>query len=157
MQNPLTQQKTRQRLTKKQKGFVDDFVLTENGTQSALKNYDTTDYKTASVIASENLDKPSIQVAIEETKKSLKNALIEQGITPQKIAKKINYLLESDDFGAVDKGLKHSTNIYGVEDLNDKPKQGGNTYNFIFSQEVQDRIKVVDNEIKDLLTKKHVQ
>lgn len=58
-------------LTKKQKIFVKEYVKDENGTQSALKAYDTKDYKTASVIAAENLDKPSIQVAIAEVKSKL--------------------------------------------------------------------------------------
>ena len=48
------------KLTKKQKEFADEFLETGNKTQSALKTYNTTDYKTASVIGSENLDKPSI-------------------------------------------------------------------------------------------------
>lgn len=58
-------------LTKKQKGFVKDYVETGNGTQAALNNYDIggkhgTDNpeKVASVIAAENLAKPSIQNAI---------------------------------------------------------------------------------------------
>jgi hypothetical protein len=59
------------KLTKKQRGFVKDYVLTENGVQSALKNYDVVDYKTASVIASENLDKPYIREAIEVEQKTL--------------------------------------------------------------------------------------
>lgn len=53
-------------LTKKQTGFVKDYIATGNGTQSALKNYDTKDYKTAGVIAVENLAKPSIAFAIKE-------------------------------------------------------------------------------------------
>lgn len=52
-------------LTKKEKGFVKDYVRTGNGTQSVLKNYDTTDYSTAGMIASENLNKPKIQEAIQ--------------------------------------------------------------------------------------------
>ncbi len=56
----------KKRLSKKQRGFIKDYVETGNGTQSALKNYDTKDYKTASVIATENLDKPSIRSAIDE-------------------------------------------------------------------------------------------
>lgn len=52
-------------LTKKQKGFVKDYLETGNGTQSALKNYDTTDYKTASVIATENLEKPRVIAYLE--------------------------------------------------------------------------------------------
>ncbi len=53
-------------LTKKQKVFVKEYVKTENGTQSALKAYDTKDYSTAGNIASENLNKPKI-VAVLKT------------------------------------------------------------------------------------------
>ena len=51
-------------LTKKQKGFVKDYVETGNGTQSALKNYDTIDEDVAGVIATQNLGKLKIQNAI---------------------------------------------------------------------------------------------
>lgn len=54
------------RLTKKERGFVKDYIKTGNGTQSALKNYDTVDYSTAGNIASENLNKPKIINAIQE-------------------------------------------------------------------------------------------
>lgn len=53
-----------EKLTKKQKGFVKDYIKTGNGTQSALKNYDTDDPNVANAIASENLRKPMIQDAI---------------------------------------------------------------------------------------------
>lgn len=52
-------------LTKKQKGFVKDYIDTGNGTQSALNNYDTNDYNTAAVIASQNLNKLKVREAIE--------------------------------------------------------------------------------------------
>ncbi len=52
-------------LTKKQKGFVKDYIDTGNGTQSILKNYDTEDERVASVMAVENLAKPSIREALE--------------------------------------------------------------------------------------------
>lgn len=167
METQMEQPKKLRKLTKKERGFVKDYVLTENGTQSALKNYDTKDYKTASVIASENLDKPRIQVAIEETRKTLKNALIEEGVNEQYIAKKVNVLLTAEkkvfrnnvstgeieeigtepDYNAIDKGLKHATNIYGVEDIETKPK-GNNTYNFIFNAEAQSEIKAMEEKIK---------
>lgn len=54
------------KLTKKQKGFVKDYVETGNGTQAALKNYDTEDENTAAAIASENLTKPKIEQAVTE-------------------------------------------------------------------------------------------
>lgn len=47
-------------LTKKEKGFADDYLETGNGTQSALNNYNTESYSTAGVIAHDNLKKPKI-------------------------------------------------------------------------------------------------
>lgn len=56
-----------ERLTSKQRKFVNAFVETEgNGTQSALQAYDTTDTNVAAAIASENLNKPKIINALEE-------------------------------------------------------------------------------------------
>lgn len=53
-------------LTIKQKKFVKAYVETDgNGTEAALKSYDTTDYQTANAISVENLQKPSIKEAIE--------------------------------------------------------------------------------------------
>lgn len=57
------------KLTKKEKGFIKDYIKTGNGTQAALKNYNikTKDKEsTAAVIASENIRKPKIVKAIEE-------------------------------------------------------------------------------------------
>lgn len=56
--------------TKKERGFARDYALTENGLQSALKNYDTKDPATAGVIAVENLKKPRVQEIIEDVKKT---------------------------------------------------------------------------------------
>lgn len=54
------------KLTKKERGFVRDYIETGNGTQSALKNYDTTDESTAAMIASTNIRKPKIMAYLEE-------------------------------------------------------------------------------------------
>lgn len=54
------------RLTKKEKGFVQDIAKGVTGTQAALNNYDTNDRDVAGVIASQNLGKLKIQQAIEE-------------------------------------------------------------------------------------------
>lgn len=51
----------RRKLTVKEKKFAKEFAKTGNGTQSALKVYDTTDPKTASVISAENLAKPRVR------------------------------------------------------------------------------------------------
>lgn len=53
-------------LTPKQKKFVGAYIKTGNATISALKSYDTTDYKTANNIGSENLAKPSIQKELKD-------------------------------------------------------------------------------------------
>lgn len=54
------------RLSVKQRKFVKGVIMGKSGTQSALEAYNTDDVKVASVIASENLTKPSIRQAIEE-------------------------------------------------------------------------------------------
>lgn len=176
MENQTTQPKKLPKLTRKQRGFVKDYVLTENGTQSALNNYDIESKdpeKVASVIATENLGKPSIINAIEVKRKSLKEALIEKGIDEAKIADKINVLLEAKkpvyekndkgvfenvgdeiDFTAVDKGLKHAKEIYGVED-SDKPKE--NVYNFFFEPKFQQNIKNYDQNLKEQILNKDAE
>ncbi len=62
--------------TKKQKGFVKDYLETGNGVRAALKNYDTTDYGTANSIAVENLQKPIIQTLLDtHAEKALLNII----------------------------------------------------------------------------------
>ena len=51
-------------LTKKQRGFVKDYLATGNGSLSAKRNYDVANDDTARAIATENLTKPSIANAI---------------------------------------------------------------------------------------------
>ena len=58
--------KTIPKLTKKQKGFCDDYLETGNGTQSVLKNYNTDDYHTAWWIASDNLKLPKIWAYLDD-------------------------------------------------------------------------------------------
>lgn len=49
------------RLTKKQRGYVNDKADGIPGVQAVLNHYDTEDYNTAAAISSENLNKPNIQ------------------------------------------------------------------------------------------------
>ena len=56
-------------LTKKQRGFVKDYLATGNGTQAALKNYNTTDTNTAAVMASDTLRIPKVANAIADALK----------------------------------------------------------------------------------------
>ena len=85
--NPLTGNT----LTPKQNRFVAEYIKSNgNGVQSALKSYNTTDYKTADQIAMGNLDNPSI---ISEIRNSAK----ELNLTPKKILKRMDSLLDLDD------------------------------------------------------------
>lgn len=53
-------------LSKKEKGFVKDYLELGNGTKAALNNYNTENENVAANIASENLRKPKIINAIQE-------------------------------------------------------------------------------------------
>ncbi len=55
------------KLTIKQRKFVNEYVKTNgNGTQAALKTYDTNDLNTAHAIASENLQKPTVKEQLDK-------------------------------------------------------------------------------------------
>lgn len=56
----------KQKLTKKQRGFVKDYIATESATEAAARNYKVKDRIVAKAVGSENLTKPYIQDAIRE-------------------------------------------------------------------------------------------
>lgn len=161
-QNQLQEQAQSQpqKLTKKQEVFVSEVVKTGEPTKAALKAFDTESPEVARVIAHEYLQKPTIIRAIDSKRKTLKQALIDRGIDEDKIARKVDVLLEAideegkPDYVAIDKGLKHATVLHGVFDPGDVPQGNRNTYNFIFSGEVQGKVREIEGHIKDLLTKK---
>lgn len=62
-------------LTKKQKGFVKDYIETGIGSLAVKMNYDVKDDNTARNIASDNLTKPNIVKSIQE---SLPDVLLAQ-------------------------------------------------------------------------------
>jgi phage terminase small subunit len=64
------------KLTKKQRGFITDYVETGNASLAARQNYDVTDDATARMIGSENLTKPNIKQAVSE-------ALASHSVTPE--------------------------------------------------------------------------
>lgn len=63
-------------LTRKQKIFTDHYLKTGNGVQSAVRAYKT-DYKTAAVIASENLTKPKIIEYLIDNAKEASDTVLE--------------------------------------------------------------------------------
>lgn len=154
-----TKTKKAPKLTKKQRGFVNDYVLEENGTKAALNNYSIESKNpesVAGVIANENLRKPYILEAIEVKRESLKEALEKKGITAEKIADKISLLLESEDNNAIDKGINHAVKVRG-DYSEEKPKEKGtNIYNFFFNKELQEDVHVLEEKIKAKLVQKNV-
>jgi phage terminase small subunit len=69
----------------KQAIFVKELIKTNNGTQAAMKAYDTKNAKTAGVMSAENLAKPSVREAVDE-------ALKTNGLTLESISKEIGSL-----------------------------------------------------------------
>jgi len=65
-------------LTKKQKIFVKEYVKSENGTQSALKAYDTKSENVAGALASENLRKPKIVAVLKSLAERIPDELLEK-------------------------------------------------------------------------------
>lgn len=152
------EEKKPQKLTKKQRNFVDAYVESENGIQSVLKSYNVEKPEVAGVIASQNLKKLNVIEAIEEKKRTLRESLEAQGITSDYLAKKVNVLLKAKDpqgnkdFVSIDKGLKHALSIHGINSDDDKPKTQ-NVYNFLFTGEGKEKIKHLEAEIKNVLIK----
>lgn len=111
--------KTKDKLTKKQRIFVEHYALTENGVQSALKAYDIKSEdptNVAKVIAGENLTKPNLINAIEEKKLS-----IAERIPDDLLVKRHTELLNQKDpitgkldAQAVGKGLDMAYKIKGT-------------------------------------------
>lgn len=160
MENPI-QQKKLPKLTRQDEKFVEKVLETGNLTQATQESYGIEDPNYAGVKGHRLIRKDKIINAIEVKRQTLKEALIEQGITEKKIAEKISVLLEAGDaetgkidYTAIDKGLKHAKDIYGVEDL-DKPKE--NVYNFFFEPKFQQNIRSYDENLKNLILNKDVE
>lgn len=104
------------KLTKKQKGFVKDYVKTDNATEAIVNNYDVKDRIVAKSMGSENLAKPYIKKAIAER---LPDDLLEEKHLAllNKTDKKYNeegvITSEEIDVTAVSKGLDMAYKVKG--------------------------------------------
>ena len=108
------------RLTYKQREFVANYIKLKNGTKAALKAYETNDYETANAISVENLQKPSIQEAIE-------TAMVKMNLTPERAVKPIDEALNHEDLEMRLKGSDRGLKIMGVG------KDGGTKVNINFN------------------------
>lgn len=109
-------------LTKKQKGFVKDYIKTGNGVQSALKNYDVATYETAGVIATENLEKPKIIQAIQDAfpNELLAKVHLEGLNASRELVKDGEVLVSIPDFAVRHKYLDSAYKLKGLY-ADDKP------------------------------------
>ena len=155
MEKPKQKPTTKQ--TKVAKAIVENLVVDKpESIGEILKN---TGYgKDAQNNPGRVIESEGVQTALKEV--GLKTALTNAGVTPDKIAKKVNVLLdakkgEEDDYTAIDKGLKHATAIHGIEQGQEKSGKG-NIYNFFINSEAQTRIREAEEDIKELLTSKKV-
>lgn len=104
------------KLTKKQKGFVKDYVKIDNATEAIVNNYDVKDRIVAKSMGSENLAKPYIKKAIAER---LPDDLLEEKHLAllNKTDKKYNeegvITSEEIDVTAVSKGLDMAYKVKG--------------------------------------------
>lgn len=90
MEEAAQKTKKPRRLTKKQRGFVNDYADTGNAVKAVLNNYDTKDYNTAAVLGHENINKPNIQEALRElgfdsnnAKRVISNILNDETLEPK--------------------------------------------------------------------------
>jgi phage terminase small subunit len=122
------------KLTRKQAEFVKGIAEGKTNTKSALEAYDTDSERVASVIASENLTKPSIQEALEY-------ARVKLNITPERVLKPIDDALNHDDLEMRLKGTDRALKIMGAG----QKKESGTTVNNFGNLLVQQKGKYTDD------------
>jgi phage terminase small subunit len=111
------------RLTTKQTKFIKGIAEGKTGTQSALDAYHTTDNATARAIASENLTKPTIQQALEQTLDRL-------NLTPEKALQPILDALEHHNLDTRLKGSDRALKImFALKEKQDKEASTGQQIN----------------------------
>lgn len=115
------------KLTMKQAKFVKGIAEGKTNTKSALEAYDTNSEKVASVIAAENLGKPSIQEALEY-------ARVKLNITPERVLKPIDDALNSDDLDMRLKGTDRALKIMGAGQKKDNGTTVNNFGNLLMQQ-----------------------
>lgn len=128
--------KDKKGLTIKQKKFVKAYVANDgNGTKAALETYDTKDYHTAHSIAVENLQKPAIRDAVEQS--LIKHEItVDDAIAPiaKALKAKVSVTIDGQrvvtDYDDLEMQLKGSDRYMKLVGAHDKQEGGGNTIIF---------------------------
>ena len=97
-------------LTKKQKAFIQEYLVDLNATQAAIRaGYSI---KTATKIASENLTKPDIQKAVQAALKAREKRT---EVTQDYVIAKLREIVEKDASDGPDSELKYANKIRALE------------------------------------------
>lgn len=115
-------------LTKKQKAFIQEYLVDLNATQAAIRaGYSK---KTAYSIGQENLSKPEIQQALQEAQKRREKRT---EVTQDYVIAKLREIVEKDASDGPDSELKYANKIRALELLGKHtgafdggPKEGQN-------------------------------
>lgn len=126
------------KLTKKESDFAKEYAKTGNGTQSALKVYNTKSVQTAASLASENIRKPKVIKLIQSIADRIPDDLLVQKhlellnvprIRRTYIKGDLMSEIEEVDSQAIGKGLDMAYKLKKLYVEEEKPK--GDTNNFL--------------------------
>lgn len=95
-------------LTKKEKGFADDYIEHGNGTKAALEHYDTDSENVAGAIASQNLRKQKIREYLEEKSETAASVIFQLATSSENDAVRLGAskdILDRAGFKPVDKSI----------------------------------------------------
>jgi len=126
-------------LTKKRKGFVKDYLETGNGTLAVKENFDVVNENSARVMASQLLDDPKVQKAIQD-------ALPDYLLAEKHLALLNKMTGDEIDVNAVKSGLDMAYKLKGSY----APEKKLNAHIMLLSTEEQKQIEnALDNILKD--------
>ena len=138
------------KLTKKQRGFVKDYLKTGNATEAARNNYNVTTDGSARAVGSETLALPNVKSTIAELLSDDDLARVHQeGLA----ATAVRFTPEGEQIEVPDYSTRHKyldsgykiKKLYGSE-TPDAPRVVN--YNFINMPKVQEKVRTFEEQIK---------
>ena len=127
------------KLSLKARRFAEEYVKTGNGTQSALKVYDTEKPEVANAIAVENLQKPSVSSYIEE--------LLSKAISDDELlALHVRNAKQTEHLPVSQKAIESLEEIKGIKKVNVEGEKV--TQNNVFIQNIQAKVSEFEDAIK---------
>lgn len=104
-----------ERLSKKEKGFVKDFMKSDNACQSVMKNYNVKKRDTASVMAYEILQKPKIIAKIQSIAEQIPDSLLVEKHLELLNAEKIVKIFNKGEFQEQEESIDNQSISKGLD------------------------------------------